>query len=588
MGDVETRLAKVKLHLVNRDERFEEIENRLLELVEGMDETRDELQATLNEALDKVTNESEALRIAHTEEVSIMREENRLLKEKVQKMHGDMKDAKDELVLLKGLVAQGVGTNPHPILTIPTARVEIPKPSAFKGARNAWEIDNLLWGLEQYFCALRVDEDAHKVDHAPLYLAESAMVWWQRRMADMEKADEARAKLRRLTQNGTLREYVKEFSEVLLEIPDYPDQEALFSFKDGLQTWVKLEIERSGAQDLAAVIAIAESLVEFKKVDKAKNKDSKGKNGGDKGGGKENNQEEPKEGNGKKNWSGKRDSKDGKFKQFEKFHKPAERPPLKCFLCDGPHTARECPKNAAHTALVEEREEGNPRQEGSSMGSLQLAALTKGKQVENKVANKGKLFAQLKIGQNEVQALIDTGASDKFLRLKEAEWLGIAYHKQVGWLKAVNSQPTPMHGIANKVAVRIGEWTDSIDFSIISMDDYVCVLGMSFMDRVKAIPIAFANSLCIIEDGGAYTVPLKRGKARNSTLSALQLAKDVKRAEPTFLVALQTKESDHAVEVPNEVQNVLQECKDVMPKELPKQLLPKREVDHPIELLPSA
>ncbi|KAF2285581.1 hypothetical protein GH714_005628 [Hevea brasiliensis] len=44
MGDVETRLAKVELHLVNGDETFEELENRLLELVEGMDETRDELQ----------------------------------------------------------------------------------------------------------------------------------------------------------------------------------------------------------------------------------------------------------------------------------------------------------------------------------------------------------------------------------------------------------------------------------------------------------------------------------------------------------------------------------------------------------------
>ncbi|KAF2299433.1 hypothetical protein GH714_031935 [Hevea brasiliensis] len=120
------------------------------------------------------------------------------------------------------------------------------------------------------------------------------------------------------------------------------------------------------------------------------------------------------------------------------------------------------------------------------------------------------------------------------------------------------------------------------------MDDYACVLGMNFMDRVKAIPIPFANSLCIVEDGGAFTIPLKRENAGSSTLSALQLARSVKRAEPTYLVALQAEESVHAVEVPHEVQNVLQEFKDVMPKELPKQLPPKREVDHPIELLLSA
>ncbi|KAF2299434.1 hypothetical protein GH714_031937 [Hevea brasiliensis] len=305
MGDVETRLAKVELHLVNGDERCEELENWCWSLLKGwmrpgmsyklpstkplwavdswyqsivecfgkmadsgdqvheagtsvmgdkrlvqegrngpslenplgrekrwgmlrlgMDETWDELQAALNEALDKVANESEALRIAHAEEVSTMREENRLLKEEVEKMNGEKKDVRDEMVLLRR--------------------------------------------------ELGVEDDAPKVDHAPLYLAESTMVWWRRRMADMEKAT--------------------------------------------------------------------------------------------------------------------------------------------CSI----KTAMECPKNAALTALVGESEEGSPRQEGSSMGSLQLAALTKGKQVKNKVANKGKLFAQLKIGQNEVQALVDTGASNNFLKLEEA------------------------------------------------------------------------------------------------------------------------------------------------------------------------
>ncbi|KAF2317776.1 hypothetical protein GH714_041085 [Hevea brasiliensis] len=67
-----------------------------------------------------------------------------------------------------------------------------------------------------------------------------------------------------------------------------------------------------------------------------------------------------------------------------------------------------------------------------------------------------------------------------------------------------------MHGLANNVAVRIGEWTGSINFSIIAMDDYACVLGMDFMDKVKAIPIPFANSLCFVENGGASMVPLKR------------------------------------------------------------------------------
>ncbi|XP_043809090.1 acidic leucine-rich nuclear phosphoprotein 32 family member B-like [Manihot esculenta] len=81
-------------------------------------------------------------------------------------------------------------------------------------------------------------------------------------------AKEARAKLRRLTQKGTISDYVKEFFEILLEISNYPDEEALFAFMDDFQHWLKMEIEHRGAQVLAIVISIAESLVEYKKGDK--------------------------------------------------------------------------------------------------------------------------------------------------------------------------------------------------------------------------------------------------------------------------------------------------------------------------------
>ncbi|KAF2304642.1 hypothetical protein GH714_037242 [Hevea brasiliensis] len=293
LGDMEARLDKIKNHLMTGDDKFEDLDKRLVELGEGLDDTRTELQAAINVTLERLTSENEALKISHAEELSAIQEENRLLKEEVEKI-------KDEFVLLKRLVAQGGGTNPT--LTPSSARVDVPKPG--------------------------VQEDSRKVNNAPLFLAESAMVWWHQRMLDMEKgtcciktwkkfkrelkkqfypenaADEARAKLRRLTQRSTIREYVKEFSEVLLEIPEYLDQELLFFFKDGLQAWVRLEIERRGAPNLVTTITIAESLVEYKRNDKAKNKDGKSKSGGEKSGSKEGSKDGPKEGNGgKKPWN---------------------------------------------------------------------------------------------------------------------------------------------------------------------------------------------------------------------------------------------------------------------------------------------
>ncbi|KAJ7949903.1 Gag-asp_proteas domain-containing protein [Quillaja saponaria] len=137
------------------------------------------------------------------------------------------------------------------------------------------------------------------------------MLWWRRRHGDIGKGtcfintwedfkaeikeqlypenveQEARGRLRSLTHKGSVRDYVKEFTEILLEILDLPDKEALFTFTDGLQPWAKLELQRRGVQDLASTIAAAESLIKFRKPESTKpterRKEHNGNGGGDHG-----------------------------------------------------------------------------------------------------------------------------------------------------------------------------------------------------------------------------------------------------------------------------------------------------------------
>ena len=44
-------------------------------------------------------------------------------------------------------------------------------------------------------------------------------------------------------------------------------------------------------------------------------------------------------------------------------------PKLKCFLCDGPHLARECPKRKALSALIKKKEK---TMEDARLGSIQM------------------------------------------------------------------------------------------------------------------------------------------------------------------------------------------------------------------------
>lgn len=114
---------------------------------------------------------------------------------------------------------------------------------------------------------------------------------------------------------------------------------------DGLQQWARLEIQRRGAQELTTAISIAESLIEFRKVEKPKPKDK-----GSKG----------------KSWGDPHCSKVTTEKaKGSKEHQTRERPPISCFFCEGPHKARECPKKSKLSAFIEERE-----QEEAKIGAL--------------------------------------------------------------------------------------------------------------------------------------------------------------------------------------------------------------------------
>ncbi|KAF2285166.1 hypothetical protein GH714_038911 [Hevea brasiliensis] len=123
LGSIEMRLDKIEDHLMNGHDKFEDVDTRLVELGDGLDDTRAELQAAINITLERLVSENEALKLARAKEVSAKEEDNRVLKEMVERMHEEMKEMQEEIVLLKRFVTQGSETNPHSTLSVPTARV---------------------------------------------------------------------------------------------------------------------------------------------------------------------------------------------------------------------------------------------------------------------------------------------------------------------------------------------------------------------------------------------------------------------------------------------------------------------------------
>lgn len=95
----------------------------------------------------------------------------------------------------------------------------------------------------------------------------------------------------------------------------------------------------------------------------------------------------------------------------------------------------------------------------------------------------------------------------------------------------------------------------------------------------------FPFVLYIIGEQSPSMIPLVREVSlQTKQISTLQLQKGLKKSCTTFLAVLKKEGGEISYEVPKKITYILEEFKDVMLRELPKKLPPKREMDHKIEL----
>ncbi|KAL2232406.1 UNVERIFIED_CONTAM: hypothetical protein Sindi_1420600 [Sesamum indicum] len=155
---------------------------------------------------------------------------------------GDMRRDMEQMSIQIGLL-QCVASNTPVVAHDPGARLRIPKPKAYSGARDGKEVKNFLFDMEQYFLGADVQDEARKVLTATMYLTGDAKLWaykyaeiqahqvqldtWAllrktiRQQFFPENVEyNARRALRKLERTDFVREYVKAFSALMLNIRD--------------------------------------------------------------------------------------------------------------------------------------------------------------------------------------------------------------------------------------------------------------------------------------------------------------------------------------------------------------------------------
>ncbi|KAL2226669.1 UNVERIFIED_CONTAM: hypothetical protein Sindi_2025600 [Sesamum indicum] len=132
----------------------------------------------------------------------------------------DMRRDMEQMSIQIGLLQRAVGSTPI-VAHDPGPRVRIRGPKAYSGDRDAKEVENILFDMEQYFLAADVRDEARKAIREQFF---------------PENVEyNARRALRKLEHTGSMREYVKAFSALMLSIRDMSEADKLFTFMEGLK-----------------------------------------------------------------------------------------------------------------------------------------------------------------------------------------------------------------------------------------------------------------------------------------------------------------------------------------------------------------
>ncbi|TYK03044.1 uncharacterized protein E5676_scaffold46G001390 [Cucumis melo var. makuwa] len=504
---------------------------------------------------------------------------------------------------------------------ISVSKVKVPEPKPFCGARDAKALENYIFDLEQYFKATNTIAEEAKVTLATMHLSEDAKLWWRSRYVDIQEGRctvdtwdalkrelrsqffpenveiLARRKLRDLRHTGEIREYVKQFAGLMLDIRDMSEKDKVFYFVEGLKPWAKAKLYEQRVQDLTSAYAAAERLFDLtsdsqdtrrnQSSSPRRNRDSRPSSpkavGGDKRPGKD---RKPYQSNTENTWRRPND------------RSPTKRP-LSCFICQGPHLARECPNkvdfHAFQASLIADSDDKSNQVEDEAglidggektrIGAIKYMSSLQKKSGESHVPSKGGLlYVDTWINQKQAKStMVDSGATHNFITEAEARRLKLRWEKDSGRMKAVNSIALPIVGLVKRTTIKLGGWKGPVDFVVVKMDDFDVVLGMEFLLEHQVIPMPSAKCLAIT--GSFPTVVQADIRQPNGfrMISAMQLDESRAQGEPPSVEILLGALGKPGETIPEDTLCVPEKCHGVMPSRWPKSSSMWRRTDHGVE-----
>ncbi|KAF2294983.1 hypothetical protein GH714_029915 [Hevea brasiliensis] len=257
---------------------------------------------------------------------------------------------------------------------------------------------------------------------------------------------------------GSFKDYIREYSSLMLEIPDMPDKSRLLYFLDGLQR----DKLRKKSQRRVTMAKVGETSLTRQPSLLSQRRSSRG-------------------------------SRD------------RSKPKNDYFIYGGPHWVRECPNRAKLNAIASAYEGMSQEGEAAQLGMLRVlndvqakvatGETTKARPIPKLQPGKALLFVGAKVNGVDTKALLDSGANQNLVLVEEATRLGLKVTKEPESMKVVDQPAKPLFGVAHGVPLQLGNWAGTVDLSMVPLKDFQLVIRLDFMERV--LPFSLTEDGCM-------------------------------------------------------------------------------------------
>jgi hypothetical protein len=280
---------------------------------------------------------------------------------------------------------------------------------------------------------------------------------------------------------------------------------------------------------------------------------------------------------------------------------------ITCFTCGkNGHRSFECPEKKkdigeAHIAEAQKHDAETEDAEGRRSLGMHKVLLTPEKEVESS-AQRTRLFrTTCKTKDIVFKVIVDSGSTDNLVSTEMVERLELETTDhpspyKVSWLQKGHQVSVTKQCL---VEFKIGGYNDKILCDVIPMDVCHLLLGRPWQYDRNVVHDGRMNTYTREKNGRTHMLlPIKDKEVKPEVsnkillMSGKELLTEMeKKEDPQFFVVRKPRivlTSTRVDDLPEEIQELLEEFADIVVDELPRSLPPMRSVSHHIDLIPGA